>query len=195
MSQTIKPEPPIIPFGSQAEWRSWLEQNYTLHSGIWLQFYKKGSGIPTVTYAEALDEALCFGWIDGQMKRGDEKYYIQKFTPRRVRSMWSKRNTEHVARLEKEGKMAPSGWKAIEAAKADGRWDCAYDSPGKMTVPEDLLRELAKDQKSLAFFESLDKVNKFAIAWRLQSAKNPLIREKRMDSILEMLANGEKIHP
>ena len=195
MAQTIKPELPIVPFGSQAEWRDWLEQNYTLHSGIWLQFYKKGSGTPTVTYAGALDEALCFGWIDGQMKRGDEKYYLQKFTPRRVRSMWSKRNTEHVARLEKEGKIAPSGWKAIEAAKADGRWACAYDSPGKMTVPEELLSELAKDPQSLAFFESLDKTNKYAIVWRIQSAKNPVTKAKRMSVILDMLANGEKIHP
>lgn len=190
-----KPEPPIIPFPSRSDWREWLELNYSLQSGIWLQFYKKGSGIASLNYAEALDEALCFGWIDGQLKRGDEKYYLQKFTPRRKRSMWSKRNIGNIARLESEGKMAHPGWKEVEAARADGRWECAYDSPGKATIPEDLLLELAKDTATLAHFESLNKVNKFAISWRLQSAKNPEIRKKRMDAILDMLARGEKIHP
>jgi len=195
MNQKIKPDPPIISFGSQAEWREWLEQNHTLESGIWLQFYKKGSGTPSVSYAQALDEALCHGWIDGQLKRGDENFYLQKFTPRRKKSMWSKRNIEHIARLEQDGKMAPPGWKEVEAARADGRWDSSYDSPGNMTIPEDLLIELSKEPASLAFFESLNRANKYAISWRLQSAGKPEIREKRLKSILEMMAKGEKFHP
>ncbi len=195
MASENKTEQPILAFSSQSEWRNWLEQNHALSNGIWLQFYKKGSGTSTVVYDEALDEALCFGWIDGQLKRGDENFYIQRFTPRRARSMWSKRNIGIVARLEKEGKMHPAGQKAIDAAKADGRWDIAYDSPGNMTVPEELLLELAKVPESLAFFESLNKVNKFSISWRIQSAKNQVIKEKRMKVILEMLAKGEKLHP
>jgi uncharacterized protein YdeI (YjbR/CyaY-like superfamily) len=150
------------------------------------------------SYCEAiryLDEALCYGWNDGQLKSYDEKCYLQRFTPRRAHSIWSKRNIGFIDRLEKEGKMKPSGWKVIEAAKADGRWYNAYDSPGKFTIPEDLLLELSKDQKSLAFFELLSKVNKYAIVWRLQSAQKPEIREKRMKAILEMLVRGEKIHP
>jgi len=195
MSQKIKPDPPIIPFSSQAAWREWLEHNHTLESGIWLQFYKKGSGTPSVSYAQALDEALCHGWIDGQLKRGDEKFYLQKFTPRRKKSMWSKRNIEHISRLDQDGRMTPQGWKEVEAARADGRWDRSYDSPAKMTIPDDLLLELSKEPASLTFFESLDRVNKYAITWRLQSAGKTEIRDKRLKSILKMMAKGEKYHP
>ena len=195
MAVGIKADLPVIAFSSQAQWRDWLESNSTVSNGIWLQFYKKGSGIPSVVYAEALDEALCYGWIDGQLKRGDDKFYLQRFTPRRPRSTWSKRNISHVARLEKEGLMKPSGLKAVEDAKRDGRWENAYDSQSDMTVPDYLLDELKNDPKSLAFFESLDKVNTYAIVWRLQSAKNPETRAKRMKVVLEMLAKGEKIHP
>jgi uncharacterized protein YdeI (YjbR/CyaY-like superfamily) len=195
MTVRNKAELPIIAFSSQAEWRDWLEHNSTVSNGIWLQLYKKGSGIPTVVYAEALDEALCYGWIDGQLKRGDDKFYLQRFTPRRARSTWSKRNINHVARLEKDGKIRPPGWKAINAAKMDGRWENAYDSQSDMIVPDYLLAELRNDPKSLAFFESLDKVNTYAIVWRLQSAKNPETRAKRMKGVLEMVAKGEKIHP
>jgi uncharacterized protein YdeI (YjbR/CyaY-like superfamily) len=195
MTTETKTELPAIPFGSQNEFEQWLEENHSVSKGIWLQFYKKGSGTPSIIYAEALDAALCFGWIDGQLKRGDENFYLQKFTPRRPRSTWSKRNIGLVARLEKEGKIRPPGWKAIEAAKADGRWENAYDSPRNMAVPGDLLEELSKDEKSLAFFESLNRINKYAIVWRLQSAKRADIREKRMKVILEMIAKGEKLHP
>lgn len=195
MASEKKPELPILPFTSQTEWRKWLESNHAECDGIWLQFYKKGSGVSTVVYAEALDEALCFGWIDGQLKSGDEKYYIQRFTPRRKRSLWSKRNIEHVSRLEAEGKIHPAGWKAIEEAKANGRWENAYDSQGSATVPDYFLVELTKDPKSLAFFESLNKINRFSIIWRLQSASKPEIREKRLRQILEMMAKGEMFHP
>lgn len=190
-----KTESPILSFSSQEEWEHWLDLNHTLLTGIWLQFYKKGSGIPTVVYSEALDTALCYGWIDGQLKRCDEDSYLQKFTPRRARSTWSKRNIDHVTRLGEEGKMKPPGWKAVEAAKADGRWDSAYDSPGNMIMPDDLLHELSKDKKSHAFFESLNRENKYSIVWRLQTAKNIVTREKRLKVIMEMLAKGEKFHP
>jgi uncharacterized protein YdeI (YjbR/CyaY-like superfamily) len=191
----MKKELPEIAFGTSCAWRTWLEMNHALSDGIWLKFYKKGSGTPSVVYAEALDEALCYGWIDGQLKRGDEYFYLQRFTPRRPRSTWSKRNVNHVARLDKEGKMRPPGWKAIEAAKMDGSWENAYDSQSNVTIPDYLLDELKKVPESLAFFESLNKVNTYAIVWRLQSAKNPETRAKRMSTILAMLAKKEKLHP
>ncbi|MEI6274500.1 MAG: YdeI/OmpD-associated family protein [Prolixibacteraceae bacterium] len=195
MASEKKPELPIFSFGSQAEWRKWLEKNQDEPHGIWLQFFKKGSGISTVVYAEALDEALCFGWIDGQLKRLDEKSYLQRFTPRRARSTWSKRNIDHVARLESEGKMAEAGRREVEKAKADGRWENSYDSQSNMTIPDDLMRELTKDPKIKAFWESLNKVNQYAIVWRIQTASSQGIRENRMRAILEMLTKEEKIHP
>lgn len=194
VSLADKVELPIIFFSTSEEWRQWLEVNYHDLKGVWLRFYKKGSGIASLNHETALDEALCFGWIDGQAKGYDEESYLQKFTPRRARSIWSKRNIEHIARLEKEGKMRPSGWKEVEAAKADGRWDRAYDSPGNMTIPEDFLKDLSKDKKAAVFFENLNKTNKYAIVWRLQTAKKQETREKRKKEIIEMLARGEKFH-
>ncbi len=184
----------IISFSSPKEWERWLSKNFTREAGIWLRFYKKDSGKKTVIYAEALDVALCYGWIDGLLNKYDAKSYIQKFTPRRTKSLWSKRNTEHIARLTKEGKMKPSGLKAVEAAKADGRWKNAYDSQSTMKLPKELSRELSKYKKAKSFFESLSKSNKYAIAWRLQTAKKPETREKRMSLILAMLKKGKKFH-
>ena len=185
---------PVIFFESGQEWRKWLEQNHKDVKGVWLRFYKKGTGKPSLNHDTALNEALCYGWIDGQAKAYDTESYLQKFTPRRPRSIWSKINIEHVARLEKEGKMQPAGWKEVEAAKADGRWAQAYDSPANMVIPEDFLSELSKDKKALAFFETLNKTNTYAICWRLQTAKRPETREKRKKLIIEMLARGEKFH-
>jgi uncharacterized protein YdeI (YjbR/CyaY-like superfamily) len=181
-------------FETPAQWRAWLEQYHSIEKGVWLRFYKKGSGIVSLNYAGALDEALCYGWIDGQAKTFDEKSYLQKFTPRRARSIWSKKNIEHITRLIQEGKMKPSGLKEAEAAKTDGRWQQAYDSPANMTVPEDFIRELSKDKKAFAFFETLNKANTYAIAWRLQTAKKPETREKRIKIILDMMSRGEKFH-
>ena len=185
---------PIISFKSPKEWASWLAKNHAKSSGIWLRLFKKDSGVATVTYAEALDEALCYGWIDGQLDKYDEKSWLRKFSPRRPQSIWSKRNIEHVNRLTECGKMKPAGLKEVEAAKADGRWGRAYDSPSAMQVPDDFLKELAKDKKAKAFFETLNKANTYAIAWRLQTAKKPETRAKRMQAILEMLKRGEKLH-
>ena len=195
MTTEKKKDLPVNYFASQEEWREWLEINYANSDGIWLKMYKKGSGVASVVYAQALDEALCYGWIDGQLKAGDENFYLQRFTPRRARSTWSKRNISHVERLEKAGKMTPAGWKVIEDAKADGRWDNAYDSQSEMKVPDELMAELSKNQERLSYFESLNKVNRYAIIWRIQSAKNAAIREKRLKTLLEMLDRGEKIHP
>jgi uncharacterized protein YdeI (YjbR/CyaY-like superfamily) len=189
-----KSDYPELFFETSAKWRDWLEQNHTAAKGVWLKFYKKGSGVVSLNYSGALDEALCFGWIDGQSKSIDESSYLQKFTPRRARSIWSKRNIEHIARLIAEGKMKPSGLKEAEAAKTDGRWQKAYDSPANMTLPEDFLSELSKDKIAFAFFKTLNKTNTYAITWRLQTAKKPETREKRMKIILEMLSRGEKFH-
>jgi len=189
-----KAELPLIPFTTQENWEQWLDENHAAVNGIWLQFYKKGSGIASVTYAEALDVALCYGWIDAQLKSIDELSYKQHFTPRRPKSIWSKRNIEHIARLTKEGRMKPAGIKQVEAAKTDGRWDQAYDSPGNITLPGDFLLELQKDKKTLDFYESLTKANKYAICWRIQTAKRPETKEKRKKEILEMLGREEKYH-
>jgi uncharacterized protein YdeI (YjbR/CyaY-like superfamily) len=184
----------IISFKSQKEWERWLAKNHAISDGIWMRLFKKDSGVPSVTYAEALDEALCYGWIDGQLDKYDDKSWLRKFTPRRPKSVWSKRNIGHVDRLTRAGKMRPTGLKEIEAAKADGRWRQAYDSPSAMQVPEDFLQELSKNKKAKAFFETLNKANTYAIAWRLQTAKKPETRAKRMKALIEMLKKGEKLH-
>lgn len=189
-----KAEIPVLPFSTPLKWERWLEKNHAKSDGVWLQLFKKDSGVASITHTQALDEALCFGWIDGQRKGYDAQSFLQKFTPRRPRSIWSKRNIEHIARLDKAGKMRPAGWKEVEAAKADGRWERAYDSPANMTMPEDFLQRLSKNKKSAAFFDTLSKTNKFAIAFRLHTAKKPETREKRMNAILEMMRNGEKFH-
>lgn len=194
MQKQDKSDLPILSFENQSEWEKWLRINYEQTTGFWMRIYKKGSNVKSINYAEALDEALCFGWIDGQKKSYDEQSFLQRFTPRRSRSIWSKRNIENVARLEKAGKLKPSGIREIEAAKTDGRWAAAYDPASVMEIPEDFTIELSRNKKALAFFEGLNKTNKYAIAWRLQTAKKPETREKRMKEILLMLAMGQKFH-
>ncbi|MBS1584870.1 MAG: YdeI/OmpD-associated family protein [Bacteroidetes bacterium] len=189
-----KKETPIRSFASANAWEKWLTTNHTKSDGIWLRIFNKASGKKTVTYAEALDEALCYGWIDGQKKKFDDESWIQKFTPRRARSIWSKRNIEHVERLTKEKRMKAAGLQAFEDAMKDGRLDAAYDSPSNSTPPDDFLKLLEKNKKAKAFFNTLNKANKYAITWRLQTAKKPETREKRMNLILEILAKGEKFH-
>jgi uncharacterized protein YdeI (YjbR/CyaY-like superfamily) len=184
----------IISCATAQQWRAWLADNHASSSGIRLRISKKASGQKSVSYDEALDEALCFGWIDGQKSSYDEKSWIQKFSPRRPKSLWSKRNREHVARLIRENRMKPAGLKQVESAKTDGRWDGAYDSPKNMIVPADFLKELRKDRKSHAFFKTLNKANMYSIAWRLQTAKKPETRTKWMKAILCMLAQGRKFH-
>jgi uncharacterized protein YdeI (YjbR/CyaY-like superfamily) len=163
-------------------------------TGLLLRIYKKGSGIASVTYAEALDQALCFGWIDGQKLPLDAVSWVQKFTPRRSKSGWSKMNIGHVDRLVQGGQMMPAGLKEVEAAKADGRWAAAYDSPANATVPAEFVKELARNSRAKQFFSTLNKANLYAIAYRLQTAKRPETRLKRMKLIVEMLARGDKFH-
>jgi len=185
---------PIRSFATPAEWDAWLAENHARSNGVWLRIFKKGSGRMTVSYAEALDEALCHGWIDGQRKPFDAPSYLVKFTPRRTRSLWSKTNQGHVERLRKQGKIKPPGLAAIEAAKLDGRWAAAYDSPGTAKISEDFLGQLRKNKKAKAMFETLNKTNLYSIAWRLQTAKKPETRERRTKAIVAMLAKGEKFH-
>jgi uncharacterized protein YdeI (YjbR/CyaY-like superfamily) len=184
----------IQSFGSAAEFRKWLQANHETSDGIWIRIFKKNSETVSVTYAGALDEALCFGWIDGQKKPHDEVSWLQKFTRRRAKSGWSKINTGHAERLMRAGKMRAAGRAEIEAAKKDGRWNAAYDSPSNATFPEDFLTALGKDPKAQAFFESLNKANRYAISYRLQTAKKPETRQRRMEMILGMLARGEAFH-
>lgn len=184
---------PTIPFESSEEFEAWLQENHDSCPGLWLKIYKKDTKIKTVTYAQALDVALCFGWIDGQKKSLDEQSWIQKFCPRTPKSNWSKVNIGHVERLIKDGRMRPAGHNAIEKAKADGRWDNAYDPPSKMTIPDDFLKELSKNKKAEDFFKTLNKTNLFSIGFKLQTAKKVETREKRMKEIIEKLARGEKL--
>jgi len=184
----------VVSFASSKEWRKWIAANHSKSKGVWLRFFKKDSGEETVTYTEALEEALCYGWIDGQLKTYDAKSYIQKFTPRRPKSIWSKRNVEKAERLIQGGKMKEAGMQQVELAKADGRWQQAYDSPKHMDIPEDFLQQLSKNKKAKKFFEGLSKANLYAIAWRLQTAKKPETREKRLKELLVMMSEGKKLH-
>jgi uncharacterized protein YdeI (YjbR/CyaY-like superfamily) len=185
---------PILVCKTAKEWQQWLHKNHSLSKGVWLRIYKKNSGTPTVTYAEAVETGLCYGWIDGLANKYDDTSYIQRFTPRRPKSIWSKKNVERANQLINSKKMKPGGLKEVEAAKADGRWDAAYDSPANIEIPADFLQDLAKKPKAKTFFETLNKTNTYAIAWRLQTAKKPETRQKRMKAIIGMLSKGEKFH-
>lgn len=194
-NKEVKHDLPTLPFTTIKELKSWLAKQNASSTGIWIRLFKKKSNITTITYSDALDVALCYGWIDGQKKPYDTESWLQKFTPRRPKSIWSKRNREHIERLEKSGEMKAAGIRQVEAAKADGRWEQAYDSSSTMVVPADFLKELAKNNKAETFFKTLNKANTYAIVWRLQTAKKPETRNKRMMAIIEMLTNGEKFHP
>ena len=184
----------IISFKSAAEFRKWLSKNHKQEEGIWIRFFKKDSGLKTFSYEEALDEALCYGWIDSQKNKYDDKSFIQKFSQRRPRSIWSQRNIEHIKRLIKAKKMMKEGLAQYEAAKKDGRLDNAYAPGSKAEIPEDLMRVINKDPEMKAFVATLNKANIMAISFRLGTAKKPDTRERRVNSILEMLERGEKFH-
>lgn len=184
---------PIKEFKTARAFETWLAKNHDTSTGLWLKMFKKDSGIRTINYAEALDVCLCYGWIDGQKKGYDEQAFLQRFSPRTAKGNWSKINVGHVGRLIKEGRMQPSGLEAVEKAKADGRWEKAYDSPSKMTIPDDFLKALRKNKKAEANFKGLNKTNLFLIGFRLQTAKKQETRERRMKIIIEKLAKGEKL--
>src|SRR5262249_39539363 len=160
-------------FHSSAAFRSWLGSNHAASEGIWLLIFKKDSGEESISYAEALDQALCYGWIDGQKRLHDDRSWLQKFTPRRPRSGLSKINVQHAKRLINSREMPPAGLAAVEAAKADGRWEAAYDSFRNAALPDDFLKELAGNKEASVFFETLNKTNRYAITYRLQTAKKP----------------------
>jgi uncharacterized protein YdeI (YjbR/CyaY-like superfamily) len=191
-------EKEIHTFSTSREFERWLSKHHARPQGVWLRFLKKdhraATGERSVTYAEALDVALCYGWIDSKANKLDEASYIQKFSPRGKKSIWSKRNREHVARLIKEKKMRPAGLAQVAAAQKDGRWDAAYDSPKDMKVPADVIRAVSKFPKAKKFYDSLNRANTYAIAFRLATAKKPETRRKRFDAILAMLKRGEKFH-
>ena len=185
---------PILAFASAAEWEAWLDAEHAAADGVWVKFAKKGSGVATVVYAEALDVALCYGWIDSQVASHDERFYLQKFTPRRARSKWSWINRDKVAELTKEGRMKPAGLEQVALAKADGRWAAAYASPANATVPDDLQKALDANPKAAEFFATLNKSNRYAILYQLEDAKKPETRARRLDKFVGMLERGEKLY-
>ncbi|MDQ0383441.1 uncharacterized protein YdeI (YjbR/CyaY-like superfamily) [Streptomyces sp. DSM 42143] len=186
---------PIISFEDQVQWEQWLEENHESAAGVWVKIAKKASGIPSITYAEALDVAVCFGWIDSQRDKVDDLYWRQRFTPRSRKSPWSQVNRERAERLAAEGRVRPAGRREVDAAKADGRWEAAYASQSRMTVPDDLQAALLEDPAAAEFFATLNSRNRYAILYRVQSAKKPETRAKRIEKFVTMLANGEKIYP
>ncbi len=181
-------------FATPGEWEAWLREHHGTAPGVWIRFARKGSGVPTVTYLEALEVALCFGWIDGQAKGGDDTYYTQRFTPRRARSMWSKRNRDFATALIESGRMQPAGLREVERARADGRWDAAYDAPSTAVVPDDLQRALDASPAAAAFFATLTSQNRYAILHRVQTAKRPETRARRIARFVAMLEAGETLH-
>jgi uncharacterized protein YdeI (YjbR/CyaY-like superfamily) len=194
-SASSEAELPQKLFASPTEWERWLDGNHMRSRGVWLKIAKRGSGAASVSYADALQVALLFGWIDGQKEKCDERFWLQKFTPRSPKSRWSQTNRASAARLIKSGRMRPAGLAAIEGAKADGRWKGAYAPQSRASVPEDLRRALDAEPRARAFFDALDGHNRYAILYRVQDAKKLETREKRIATFVRMLANGEMLHP
>jgi uncharacterized protein YdeI (YjbR/CyaY-like superfamily) len=185
---------PILQLASQADWEGWLDAEHARSDGVWLKFAKKGSGVETVGYAEALEVALCYGWIDSQVARLDERFYLQKFTPRRSRSKWSRINRDKVGELKRQGRMRPAGLEQVELAQADGRWDAAYASPANVEVPDDLRAALDASSKAAEFWDQLNKSNRFAVIYQLEDAKKPETRARRLEKYVGMLERGEKLY-
>ncbi len=188
------PELPIILFDDQAAWAEWLDEHHADSPGVWLRVAKKGAPYASVSYAEALDEALCYGWIDSQKKTFDQHSFLQKFGPRGARSIWSKVNRQKVHALTEAGRMKPAGIQAVESAKAGGRWDAAYDPASTATVPDDLQAALDANPRAKDCFATLNGANRYAVLFRVQTAKKPETRAKRIATLVEMLERNEKIH-
>ncbi len=185
-------ELPTRTFSSSLAWEQWLSENHDTQRGLWIQIAKRAAGIATVTYDQALEAALCYGWIDGQRRSHSADYFLQKFTPRRPKSLWSKRNIAIVARLTEAARMRPAGLAEVEAAQQDGRWQAAYDSQKNMVIPEDFLRAVRENERANACFATLNKTSLYAIGWRLHTAKTPATRARRFAALLEMMEQGEK---
>jgi uncharacterized protein YdeI (YjbR/CyaY-like superfamily) len=186
---------PIYPFWYQQDWANWLRQNHNVSSGLWLQIAKKGTDVSSVLYDETVEVALCFGWIDGQKKAHSDQYWLQKFTPRSSKSIWSKINKEKALALIKSGKIEPAGLNEIERANSDGRWDAAYDSASSAVVPSDLQSALDGNTRARDFFGTLDSRNRYALLFRIQTVKKTETRAKRISQFVQMLERREKLHP
>lgn len=186
---------PILLLTSSDAWAEWLDTHHTESQGVWLKLAKKDSHMTTLSYAKALEEALCYGWIDGQKKPCDHQFWLQKFTPRRPMSVWSKVNIVKVTELIASGRMKPAGLNEVNAAKEDGRWEAAYDSQRNFNIPDDFQAELDKNPQAKAFFETLNRQNRYSIYFRLQSAKKPETRQARIEKFITMLTNNEKLYP
>jgi uncharacterized protein YdeI (YjbR/CyaY-like superfamily) len=190
-----KPDDPVERFASAAAFERWLRAHHAKAACVWIKYAKKKSGIPSIDWDQAVDVALCYGWIDGQSKSLDDTYALQRFTPRGKRSKWSKLNRARVERLIEARRMQAAGLAEVARAKADGRWDAAYDSPSGAKVPDDLAKALACSSKARLAFEALDATNRYAILYRLQDAKKPETRARRIETFVAMLARGESLHP
>ena len=188
------PELPIISFASQAEWTDWLAQHHDQSTGLWMKLAKKDSGIPSVTYDQAVESALCYGWIDGLKKSFDHQFWLQKFTPRGPKSIWSKINVEKAEKLIASGQMQPAGLKTVEAAKLDGRWEQAYESQKNMGIPEDFQRALDANPTAREFFATLKSASRYSFLFRIQTAKKAETRAKRIEQFIAMLERGEKFN-
>jgi uncharacterized protein YdeI (YjbR/CyaY-like superfamily) len=186
---------PTALFDSQEAWRDWLDKQHSESSGVWVRIAKKGSRHPTVSYAEALDVAICYGWIDGLKRPLDDEFWLQRFTPRRAKSKWSQVNVTKATALIASGLMQPAGLRQVELAKADGRWEAAYPSHSTATVPDDLAAALDAEPKAREFFENLNSTNRYAIIYRVQDAKRPETRASRIAKFVAMCAAGERLHP
>lgn len=187
-------ETPVVHVEDAKAWAAWLAKHHADSSGIWLRIAKKGSGVASATYAEALEAALIYGWIDGQKQSFDEESWLQRFTPRGERSIWSKINREKAEALIASGRMKPAGLAAVEQARKNGRWDAAYDRQGAATVPDDLQAALDENPKAKAFFATLNSVNRYAILFRIQTVKKAETRAKKIQQFVKMLEDGKKIH-
>jgi uncharacterized protein YdeI (YjbR/CyaY-like superfamily) len=185
---------PVLSFPDRDAWAAWLEEHHADAPGVWLEIAKAGSGLPSVTYADAVEVALCHGWIDGQKARGDDRVWRQRFTPRGPRSRWSRINRDKAEALLASGAMRPAGRREVERAQADGRWDAAYEGQRTMGVPDDLRAALDADPAAAAEFESLDSANRYAILYRVNDAKRPETRARRIEKFVAMLARGERLH-
>lgn len=188
-------ELPILPFASQGDLADWLAENHNQSAGVWLKLAKKGTGVPSVTYGEAVEVALCYGWIDSQKKGFDESFWLQRFTPRKPNSIWSRINRIKAEQLIASDQMRPAGLAAIELAIQNGRWDTAYDSQKTITVPDDFQAKLNQNPQAKAFFDTLDSTNHYAILFRLQTAGKAETRAKRLRQFVKMLERGEKFYP
>jgi uncharacterized protein YdeI (YjbR/CyaY-like superfamily) len=191
---TLPTDLPVLGFADQAALEEWLEAEHATAPGLYVKLAKKGAGVPSVTYAELVESCLCFGWIDGRSNRLDDAFYLQRITPRRSRSIWSQKNVAAVEALTAAGRMRPAGLAAVEAARADGRWDRAYAGPATITVPDDLAAALAAEPAAQREFEALDGANRYAVLHRVHTATTPQTRARRIATVVALLAEGGRLH-